>query len=77
MAQIQFANPGRTLRVTGRTGPGISMAIVLYLWSRDAAKRGVETWHIAILAVIGGISIPVDHLELEACFFNPNSDLHL
>jgi MFS family permease len=39
--------------------PYIPAAIVLYLWSRDAARRGVKTWHIAIPAVVGGVSIPV------------------
>ena len=27
--------------------PYLPAAIVLYLWSRDATKRGVKTWHIA------------------------------
>jgi MFS family permease len=31
--------------------PYLPAAIVLYLWSRDATKRGVKTWHIAIPAV--------------------------
>lgn len=39
--------------------PYLPAAIVLYLWSRDATKRGVKTWHIAIPAVVGGVSIPV------------------
>ena len=28
-------------------------------WSRDATKRGVKTWHIAIPAVVGALSIPL------------------
>ena len=28
--------------------------MVLYLWSRDATKRGVQTWHIAVPAFVGG-----------------------
>jgi sugar phosphate permease len=39
--------------------PYLPAAVVLYLWSRDAAKRGVRTWHIAIPAVVGGVSIPL------------------
>jgi MFS family permease len=39
--------------------PYVPAAIVLYLWSRDASRRGVKTWHIAIPAFIGGISVPV------------------
>ena len=39
--------------------PYLPAAIVLYLWSRDATKRGVRTWHIAVPAVVGGISIPL------------------
>jgi hypothetical protein len=34
-------------------------AVALYLWSRDATKRGVKTWHIAAPAAVGAISIPV------------------
>jgi MFS family permease len=39
--------------------PYLPAAIVLYLWSRDASKRGVRTWHIAIPAVVGAISFPL------------------
>ncbi|MGN6404922.1 MFS transporter [Sinomonas sp.] len=39
--------------------PYLPAAIVLYLWSRDATRRGVKTWHIAIPAAVGGVSIPV------------------
>jgi nitrate/nitrite transporter NarK len=31
----------------------------LYFWSKDATKRGVKTWHIALPALIGGLSIPL------------------
>jgi hypothetical protein len=34
-------------------------AIALYLWSRDAMRRGVKAWHIAMPAVVGGLSIPL------------------
>jgi len=39
--------------------PYLPAAIVLYLWSRDATKRGVKTWHIAIPALVGAVSIPL------------------
>jgi len=38
--------------------PYVPAAIVLYLWSRDASKRGVKTWHIAVPAFVGGVSVP-------------------
>jgi MFS family permease len=39
--------------------PYLPAAVVLWLWSRDATRRGVKTWHIAIPAAVGGVSIPV------------------
>jgi sugar phosphate permease len=39
--------------------PYLPAAVALYLWSRDATKRGVKTWHIAIPAVVGAITIPI------------------
>jgi MFS family permease len=39
--------------------PYVPAAIVLYLWSRDASKRGVKTWHIAVPAFVGAVSVPV------------------
>lgn len=39
--------------------PYIPAAIVLILWSRDAQKRGLKTWHIAIPAFVGAVSIPL------------------
>jgi len=39
--------------------PYLPAAIVMYFWSRDASKRGLKTWHIAIPAVAGAISIPL------------------
>jgi len=39
--------------------PYLPAAIVLYLWSRDASKRGVKTWHIAVPAFIGGVTVPL------------------
>jgi sugar phosphate permease len=39
--------------------PYLPAAVALYFWSRDATKRGVKTWHIAIPAVVGAITIPI------------------
>jgi len=39
--------------------PYVPAAIVLYLWSRDATRRGLRTWHIAVPAVVGAVSIPL------------------
>ena len=39
--------------------PYLPAAFALYFWSRDATKRGVKTWHIALPALIGGLSIPL------------------
>lgn len=39
--------------------PYVPAAIALWLWSRDASRRGLKTWHIVIPAIIGGVSIPI------------------
>jgi MFS family permease len=39
--------------------PYLPAAVVLYLWSRDATKRGLRTWHIAGPAFVGGLSVPL------------------
>jgi MFS family permease len=39
--------------------PYLPAAVVLYLWSRDATRRGVQTWHIAGPAFVGGLSVPL------------------
>ncbi len=39
--------------------PYVPAAIALWLWSRDATRRGLKTWHIVIPAVVGGVSIPI------------------
>jgi MFS family permease len=39
--------------------PYLPAAIALFLWSRDATKRGVRSWHIALPALIGAISVPL------------------
>lgn len=39
--------------------PYVPAAIALYLWSRDAHRRGLRTWHIVIPALLGAVSVPV------------------
>jgi MFS family permease len=39
--------------------PYLPAALALFLWSRDATRRGVKTWHIGIPAAIGALSIPL------------------
>jgi MFS family permease len=39
--------------------PYLPAAFALYFWSKDATKRGVRTWHIAIPALTGAVSIPL------------------
>lgn len=39
--------------------PYLPAAIALYLWSRDAAARGVKAWHVGIPALAGAVSIPL------------------
>jgi MFS family permease len=39
--------------------PYLPAALALFLWSRDATRRGVRPWHIAIPALIGAASVPL------------------
>lgn len=39
--------------------PYLPAAIVLYFWSRDATRRGVRSWHIALPAFTGALSVPL------------------
>jgi MFS family permease len=39
--------------------PYLPAAIAMYFWSRDASKRGLKTWHIAVPAVVGAVTIPL------------------
>ncbi|MTH46869.1 MFS transporter [Intestinirhabdus alba] len=43
--------------ITG--APYLAAALVMYFWSRDASRRGCKTWHIAIPALIGAVTVPV------------------
>ncbi|WP_430869786.1 MFS transporter [Cupriavidus basilensis] len=39
--------------------PYLPAALALFLWSRDASRRGVRPWHVGVPALIGAVSIPV------------------
>jgi MFS family permease len=39
--------------------PYLPAAAALFFWSRDASRRGVRTWHIALPALVGAISVPL------------------
>lgn len=39
--------------------PYLPAAIALFLWSKHAEKKGVQTYHIVIPAIVGGLSIPL------------------
>lgn len=39
--------------------PYLPAAIALFLWSRDASRRGVRSWHISVPALIGALSVPL------------------
>ncbi|GHB13606.1 MFS transporter [Salinicola rhizosphaerae] len=39
--------------------PYLPAAVVLYFWSRDATRRGVRSWHIALPAFTGAVSVPL------------------
>lgn len=38
--------------------PYLPAAIALFLWSRDATRRGVRSWHVGVPALLGAVSIP-------------------
>ncbi|BCQ27336.1 MFS transporter (plasmid) [Caballeronia sp. NK8] len=39
--------------------PYLPAAFALFLWSRDATKRGVRSWHIGVPALVGALSVPL------------------
>jgi len=39
--------------------PYLPAAVALYFWSRDATQRGVRSWHIALPALVGALSVPL------------------
>jgi len=58
--QQQFGTTFNVMQKGLITGvPYLIAAVVMFFWSRDASRRGCKTWHIAIPAVTGGISVPL------------------
>lgn len=41
------------------SSPYLVAAVVMFFWSRDASRRGCKTWHVALPALAGGISVPL------------------
>jgi predicted MFS family arabinose efflux permease len=39
--------------------PYLPAALALFVWSRDATRRGVRGWHVGIPALLGAASIPL------------------
>jgi len=39
--------------------PYLPAAVALFLWSRDATRRGARPWHVGAPALVGAVSIPV------------------
>ncbi|TDN62279.1 MFS transporter [Paraburkholderia sp. BL10I2N1] len=39
--------------------PYLPAALVLFLWSRNATRRGVRSWHISVPALIGALTVPL------------------
>jgi MFS family permease len=39
--------------------PYLPAALALYLWSGDARRRGVRSWHVALPSLLGAVSIPL------------------
>ncbi|MDL4912872.1 MAG: MFS transporter [Enterobacterales bacterium endosymbiont of Blomia tropicalis] len=58
--QQQFGTTFNVMQKGIITGvPYLVAAVVMFFWSRDASRRGCKTWHIAIPALAGAISVPL------------------
>lgn len=58
--QQQFGTTFNVMQKGLITGvPYLIAAVVMFFWSKDATHRGCKTWHIAIPALAGGISVPL------------------
>ncbi|PKH21717.1 MFS transporter [Enterobacterales bacterium CwR94] len=58
--QQQFGTTFNVMEKGLITGvPYLIAAVVMFFWSRDASRRGCKTWHIAIPALTGAISVPL------------------
>ncbi len=58
--QQQFGTSFNVMEKGIITGvPYLFAAVVMFFWSRDATRRGCKTWHIALPALTGAISVPL------------------
>lgn len=58
--QQQFGTSFNVIEKGLITGaPYLVAAIVMFFWSRDATRRGCKTWHIALPALTGAVSVPL------------------
>ncbi|OON39038.1 MFS transporter [Izhakiella australiensis] len=58
--QQQFGTTFNVMQKGVITGvPYLIAAVVMFFWSKDASRRGCKTWHIALPALAGGISVPL------------------
>lgn len=58
--QQQFGTSFNVIEKGLITGvPYLFAAVVMFFWSRDASRRGCKTWHIALPALTGAVSVPL------------------
>jgi len=58
--QQQFGTSFNVIEKGLITGaPYLVAAVVMFFWSRDASRRGCKTWHIALPALTGAVSVPL------------------
>lgn len=58
--QQQFGTSFNVIEKGLITGaPYLVAAVVMFFWSRDASHRGCKTWHIALPALTGAVSVPL------------------
>ncbi|WP_312242053.1 MFS transporter [Pantoea sp.] len=66
--QQQFGTTFNVMEKGLITGvPYLIAAVVMFFWSKDASRRGCRTWHIAIPALAGAVSVPLA-LYMESPF---------
>lgn len=58
--QQQFGTSFNVIEKGLITGaPYLVAVVVMFFWSRDASRRGCKTWHIALPALTGAVSVPL------------------
>lgn len=58
--QQQFGTSFNVIEKGLITGaPYLVAAVVMFFWSSDASRRGCKTWHIALPALTGAVSVPL------------------